>query len=1062
MKCANSCRWTVHAFVLLALAALALAPGRASAQTDVIRGRVTGVDGQALAGVRVTATSIPGNVTRSTQSNEKGNFQIAFPGGPGDYFMGYAVFGYSFKQQEVKRVADEDVLVADARLSPIELESLVVEAPAHERVDRTQATTDVSGTERTINPSDLPLEMRGDIAAMAASLPGVTLVPGLDGKADGFSVLGLDADQNNVTLNGMSNGASNLPRDATISSSLSTSSYDVSRGGFSGANFNITSLPGSNIRARGMSLVTTAPPVQWTDAAGRALGNDYTNLSLGGIMSGPLKSNASFYNVSYQLGRQSRTNPTLLGTDALGLRTAGVASDSVTRLLGILRAAAIPTSAAAAGSNRLADNGSIFGSLDFSPPGSGNGHAIGVTFNGNWRRNTDVGSGATSLSTTAGDHTSWGGGLQARHSGYLGMVLSETSAGLNLSRDYDDLYTGLPAGRVLVNSLFDDGTSGVSLLGFGGSPGLGSSSSTIAASLRNGLSWFDDGNKHRLRLSTELQYSGNTQRFASNLAGTYSYNSLADLQAGQPASFTRMLSARERSTGLMTGSLSLGDSWRKTPDLQLQYGLRVDAGRYTSAPAYNPLVESTFGRRNDQVPAPILFSPRIGFQWTVGHAQEVSSFVGAARVPRSIIRGGVGVFASSPSVGSLASALDNTGLAGGAQQIVCVGPAVPAPSWAAYAADPGSVPQRCADGSDGSVFATTAPNVTLFARNFRPSTAVRSNLSWSGSVLDNRFSLSAEGTYSLNLNQQRSFDLNFSDTPRFQLGDDGRPVYVNPSSIVPTTGAVATQDARVSQAFAQVREMRSDLESRTEQLTLRLAPVPRGPTRFSWSAAYTWTRIREQVSGFSSTAGDPLGVAWARSAQGPHQLSYSLRYNFFDAVNVTWSGGFRSGMSYTPMVGGDVNGDGYWNDRAFIYDPSRATDPALAAGMRQLLAGTSAGARHCLEAQLGRIADRNSCTAPWTTSASLNVTLDRAKFRMPDRGEVSFSLSNPLGTLSGNPSKNTTTGFVVGGGLDIHLLILHISPELRYTRWGAKHFLDPNGGFSSNQNQAEFLLGITL
>jgi opacity protein-like surface antigen len=68
-------------------------------------------------------------------------------------------------------------------------------------------------------------------------------------------------------------------------------------------------------------------------------------------------------------------------------------------------------------------------------------------------------------------------------------------------------------------------------------------------------------------------------------------------------------------------------------------------------------------------------------------------------------------------------------------------------------------------------------------------------------------------------------------------------------------------------------------------------------------------------------------------------------------------------------------------------------------------------------------------------------------------------------TTSSNPAelhKNTTTGFVVGAGLDVHVLVIHISPEVRYTRWGAEHFLSPNGGLQSNQNQAEFLVGITF
>ena len=63
---------------------------------------------------------------------------------------------------------------------------------------------------------------------------------------------------------------------------------------------------------------------------------------------------------------------------------------------------------------------------------------------------------------------------------------------------------------------------------------------------------------------------------------------------------------------------------------------------------------------------------------------------------------------------------------------------------------------------------------------------------------------------------------------------------------------------------------------------------------------------------------------------------------------------------------------------------------------------------------------------------------------------------------SGRAASKTTTGFVLGFGVDVHALIIHISPEIRYTRWGAQHFLDQNGGFHSSQNQAEFLVGITF
>lgn len=68
-------------------------------------------------------------------------------------------------------------------------------------------------------------------------------------------------------------------------------------------------------------------------------------------------------------------------------------------------------------------------------------------------------------------------------------------------------------------------------------------------------------------------------------------------------------------------------------------------------------------------------------------------------------------------------------------------------------------------------------------------------------------------------------------------------------------------------------------------------------------------------------------------------------------------------------------------------------------------------------------------------------------------------------TTTSNPpelNQSSTKGFVMGGGIDIRVIKVHLSPELRYTRWGAQNFLDPNGLLHSNQNQAEFLVGVTF
>ena len=108
-------------FACLAAAIALLAPLSAalSQQIDVIRGKVTSADGKPIENANVTATSVSGNVNRTARTDRNGRFTITFPGGDGDYFVDVrrdrlrARAGF-----EVKRTADQEILVADARLLP--------------------------------------------------------------------------------------------------------------------------------------------------------------------------------------------------------------------------------------------------------------------------------------------------------------------------------------------------------------------------------------------------------------------------------------------------------------------------------------------------------------------------------------------------------------------------------------------------------------------------------------------------------------------------------------------------------------------------------------------------------------------------------------------------------------------------------------------------------------------------------------------------------------------------------------------------------------------------------
>lgn len=74
-------------------------------------------------------------------------------------------------------------------------------------------------------------------------------------------------------------------------------------------------------------------------------------------------------------------------------------------------------------------------------------------------------------------------------------------------------------------------------------------------------------------------------------------------------------------------------------------------------------------------------------------------------------------------------------------------------------------------------------------------------------------------------------------------------------------------------------------------------------------------------------------------------------------------------------------------------------------------------------------------------------------------GGVNFS---HLSDIQNVPQlKNTSNfGVVAGAGLQINLLVLRISPEIRYNGWTRKSFEDPKGLFEFNRNQAMVLLGI--
>ncbi len=983
------------AFVL----ALAAAPLQAQ-QADIIRGLVLGPDSLPVANVLVTATSLTGQVNRTARTDRNGRYTIVFPGGEGDYWVSFNAIGFSQRRFQVMRTADQEVLIANARLaaSTVTLDAFnVTERAAASRAD---TVSDVGGTERNVTESIsdfLNADQMGDLAAMAAALPGVQLIPGADGGMDGFSILGLGADQNNVQLNGLNFGDANVPRDAAIAISLASSPYDVSRGGFSGGQLQLRTSSGSNFRSRSLSTQLQAPQLQWANQLAQAAGNEFTNLSLGGSAAGPIKPDELFYNGSFQFDRRLQDLRTLLSTNALGFEASGMNADSVARFLGILQDQRLPVNVGGFPGQRYRDQASFLTSLNWNPTERFANQNFALSLSGNLNNQRPAQGGILSTPSRDGERLSYGTTLQGRHSGFVGTILSETNVGLSVSRNEAEPYLLAPAGSVRVNSTLSDGSASVRNIAFGGAPNLNQASGNGSLGFLNTLSWFSGDNRHRVKFTTEARRESYWQDLTSNELGSFSYQSLADLEAGRPASYSRQLAPRRRVGSQFVGAFSLGDAWRPTNDVQIQYGVRMDGNRFLQGPSSNPLVDSVFGRNNADVPNRVYVSPRVGFSWTYGQADQIAFVPGMVRAPRAVISGGIGVFQNTPGTQLIGGAIDNTGLPSGLQQLNCLGAAAPTPDWTAWIADRSLIPRTCADGTEGTIFAQSAPNVLLFDPSFAAQRSLRSNLRWAGAVMQNRYRASVDVTYSRNLAQQNSVDLNFVGNQAFVLENEGgRPVYVPTSAIVSNTGQVAWRQARVTDAFGRVTQQQSDLQSDSRQVTLSLAPLNYSSV-FRWNLTYVFADVRQQFNGFQSTVGDPFAKEWSRATgNSRHQIQYSLSYNFFDAVTVSWGGNLRSGSPYSALIAGDVNGDSYGNDRAFVFDPATASDPTLAAGMQNLIETATPEARRCLESQLGKLAKRNNCEGPWTAGANLGITLNSVRLGIPQRATISMQVQNPL------------------------------------------------------------------
>lgn len=1022
---------------LFSIALLAL-PAAAGAQmgstTDIIVGRITGPQGQPLAGAQVAVTSIETEITRSVVTNANGQYTLLFPDGGGQYTVLVRYIGMSPTEFALTRLADEDRLVGDLQMqiSPPMLEQVVIRASARRPGD--QNRPEPGSLERALATEflqRLPIDA-SDPLAIALLAPGVVAVDATDSTGAAVSVAGQRPDLNQVTLDGLTYGGAAVPEEAVRVTRVITNTYDVARGQFSGGQIASTTRGGTNRQSGSLQYSLRDPSLQWTDESedeSSTFGRGFTQHQLSGGFGFPVIPNRLFGFGSLQLRRRVDALESLIGADARTLERLGVQPDSVDRFLHILEQQyGIPAEVAAVPDDRLSDGVTILSRVDYRLTDN---HQL--MLRGDWRWSSQEGQriSARGVPHYGGDMRSLGGGAMMTVSSVLGgSLINEFRAYVATDERNTTPYLQIPAGRVRVRSQLEDGTLPISTLEFGGNTGMPSTSDNENVELTNELSWLTPGGAHRYKLGALFTMNRFASENAANRFGTFTFNSLEDFETGTPASYTRTLAPQDRRGGSMAGAVYLGDTWRKSRAVQVTYGLRLEGSSFLGAPDYNPGVEDAFGRRTDNFPGELHLSPRIGFTWMTGGAAGGGvgpaggggggrggrggggggMFVGGggaggAGLPSPlIIRGGIGEFRGRAPTSLFSAALNATGLSNTSALLYCVGDAVPSPDWNGYLLGTTEIPEEC-DGAATPVFSSTSRSVTLFDDDFGAPRSWRASLGAQRRFLS-RYNVSADLTYSYGVNLYDVADLNLVEAPSFTLASEGdRPVYVPADAIVANTGAIALGSSRRVDEFGHVFEVRSALASRTGQLTVSLNGFTLRGLQFSTS--YTFMRSLDQSSfsggsaqgGFASptTAGDPNHRQWSTSdLERRHAIVTTLTYPFRPWLEVTAIGRFSSGRPITPMVGGDVNGDGVRNDRAFIFDPETVSDPVIAEGMARLLEGASDRVRECLESQMGRIAGRNSCDGAWTPTLDLRANIRPTLPGLGRRLTLSVSAVNPL------------------------------------------------------------------
>jgi hypothetical protein len=977
---ATDARRTLRACgISLALAAPGACVPAVAAQgvvTAAIEGLVRGDDGDPIGRAEIEVLDRSTGRRWTVLSNARGRF--AAPGLPvgGPYRVEAHAIGFVPAERD-------GILLALGQRRPLEL-VLVRAAARLEEIDVVaRGGADAARTGPATSVPDSMLRRlparNGDVLELALESPQAARVP------FGISIAGQNPRHNNIQIDGgvagdlygflqsapgegmsllfpQGGGARVIPLDAVAELQVLAAPFDVRYGGFTGGIINAVTRSGTNAWRGGAYGRLQDDWLVGRDSAGAPIA-DFGIRQFGATLGGPIVRNRLHLFAAAEIQRSTVPyagpligSDTTSGADSAGV---GIRYASAIRFQRILRerygvdpgdfgpvvGRNPATNLFAKLSGQLGPNHWIELSETYQ---NGSEHGPAVE---RFPHDVYAFSSRDDLVrfNTLGTRLSW---TATRRSG----LASELAIAWQRSRSRCDPAAGFTGVRVHA----DAGTLEAGRGYFCPTFGVAQDAVELSAGLTRGLG------AHRLTGGThaELLHFRDAQLVASE--GDWYFESLDSLDAGLASAFTRGARPPSRPEGPLADfgvrqvGLDLQDEWSPSPGLSVTLGVRVDVPFFASRPPENPAVLASFGVSTANVPSGRpLWSPRLGANWALDRARA------------TVLRGGIGLFAGRPAFDIPAAVYKTTGL----EQLVvtCTGDDVPA-----FAADPSLQPASCRATPTAT---PPVPRVGYLDPAFRFPQALKLALG-----VDRRLPLGVTGTVDFLLSRavHAAFytDVNLLRAG-VATGEGGRQLY---GALDAATG-VATP-LRRDPAFDRVIRAMSLGGDRAASLTLQLE------RRFAGGAALaaSWTRaaVRDRMTelGYGILA-DQVG---ASPVDGTLELR-NLRRSSNEVPNRVRVSGVvslplgltasaiyegASGLPYASVVDGDANADGYGgaldpaaND--LVYVPRDPSDITLARAAEYPALDAYIRAEPCLEAQRGRIMQRNSCRDHWSGRLDLQL-----------------------------------------------------------------------------------------